>query len=186
MIAGIDYGSKLAGTTCICYNLNDKLNILQSEKKSDADALILDWVKQSKPKLVMLDAPLSLPLVYTDISGSDYHYRACDRELKAMSPMFLGGLTARAMKLRMQLSSFTILETYPKQVKFHRFAGIPGYKDNIEAYANQLGKTLPFEILTPITNWHQVDSVLAWVAGWHYRNGNGQSIGEEREGLIYY
>ena len=35
---GIDYGSKLAGTTVICFEKNKQLHFLQSEKKKDADA----------------------------------------------------------------------------------------------------------------------------------------------------
>jgi uncharacterized protein len=49
---------------------------------------------------VCIDAPLSLPGVFTGLAGcDDYFYRASDRALRAMSPMFLGGLTARAMRL---------------------------------------------------------------------------------------
>ena len=34
---GIDYGSKLAGTTVICFAHNKHLEFIQSEKKQDAD-----------------------------------------------------------------------------------------------------------------------------------------------------
>ncbi len=185
MIAGIDYGSKLAGTTVICYNQDDKLHILQSKKKADADAMIVDWANKHEPKFIMLDAPLSLPSVYKTNTGTDYHYRACDKELKAMSPMFLGGLTARAMKLRSQLSNFNILETYPKQVYMSRYANISGYKESLESFTKILSDRLPLPIALPIENWHQVDAILAWLAGWHYSLDKSIIIGNTDEGLIY-
>ena len=41
---GIDYGSKLAGTTVICYKKEGRLQLLQSEKKSDADAFVSQFI----------------------------------------------------------------------------------------------------------------------------------------------
>lgn len=90
MHLGIDYGSKLAGTTAICYQEGDALTIIQSEKKQDADRFINDTVESLKPEQIFIDAPLSLPAAYFG-NGDDYFYRDCDRQLKAMSPMFLGG-----------------------------------------------------------------------------------------------
>jgi hypothetical protein len=99
MILSIDYGSKLAGTTAVCFEKNNQLHLAQSVKKQDADAWLRQLISTKKPAAVYIDAPLSLPGVYRG-EGSDYFYRAGDRAVGAMSPMFLGGLTARAMQLR--------------------------------------------------------------------------------------
>ncbi len=188
MIVGIDYGSKVAGTTVICYPENDTLTFLQSKKKEDADQMIIDWVKENSPSMIMLDAPLSLPIVYTDTSsGNSYHYRQCDRELKAMSPMFLGGLTARAMQLRANLSEYTIYETYPKQVLNHRFADLKEfYKVDIEMFSAKLSERLPIQYEVTPDNWHKVDSSLAWYAGYLHNQGTGESVGDVSEGVILY
>ena len=103
---GIDYGSKMAGTTVIAYLKSGKLHFAQSQKKKDADLFVENWVAQHQPRAIFLDAPLSLPGVYTEPEAyDDYFYRAGDRLLRAMSPMFLGGLTARAMRLSRRLKA---------------------------------------------------------------------------------
>ena len=188
MIVGIDYGSKVAGTTVICYPKNETLVFHQSKKKEDADKMIIEWVEQNTPSVIMLDAPLSLPKVYTKPSSqSSYHYRECDRELKAMSPMFLGGLTARAMQLRANLSAYEIYETYPKQVLNHRFADLKEfYKDDIELFSAKLSERLPLPFHQSPKNWHQVDSSLAWYAGYLFDIGTGDSVGDNTEGVILY
>ncbi len=100
---GIDYGAKLAGTTAISFVENNQIKTVQSVRKQNADTFCLDWISRLKPDFIMIDAPLSLPLAYFG-KGDDYFYRQADRELKAMSPLFLGGLTARAMRLANQWS----------------------------------------------------------------------------------
>jgi predicted nuclease with RNAse H fold len=108
---GIDYGSKMAGTTVITYNQDNVLYQRSSVKNGDADAFILDCVTELQPGQIYIDAPLSLPLACFG-KGTDFFYREADRKLKAMSPMFLGGLTARAMKLRLQLTEMELQLTF--------------------------------------------------------------------------
>ena len=109
---GIDYGSKMAGTTVVAYvNESVQLVVLQSAKNSDADQYISEVISQLGPKQIFIDAPLSLPGSYYGKS-SDFFYRASDSLLEAMSPMFLGGLTARAIKLKSQFD-LEWYEVYP-------------------------------------------------------------------------
>ena len=109
---GIDYGSKLAGTTSICWLEQDKLSIKQSSKKENADEMIEDILNHLKPEFVFIDCPLTLPSAYHG-EGDDFFYRHCDKELRAMSPMFLGGLTARGMRLKHNSKSSHWHEVYP-------------------------------------------------------------------------
>ena len=44
MIAGIDYGSKMAGTTVIAFEQNNKVVLIGSRENQDADQMILDFV----------------------------------------------------------------------------------------------------------------------------------------------
>ncbi len=187
-IAGIDYGSKLAGTTVIAYFEGDQIIIRQSEKKSDADRFLQEVVGEEGLDNLFIDAPLSLPRAYFG-QGQDFFYRSCDRELGAMSPMFLGGLTARAMKLQHQWEDLGIqcYETYPAQTAKRLDLIDKGYKKEVENIPKVLelinvglGKSLP-----PITNWHQFDALLALIAANRYQSNSHQTVGDPSEGCIY-
>ena len=189
MICGIDYGSKLAGTTVIAFLENNEVTLLQSEKKKSADAFILEQIKVLGPKLIALDAPLSLPGVYRGISDfSNYHYRKADAELKAMSPMFLGGLTARAMELKSQLNALGIevLETYPKaqaaELELQDYKRSP---DLLILHKIKIEKATGWRIPSP-QNQHQLDAVLALVGAHRYARGTSKAIGDKAEGLIHF
>ena len=118
---GIDYGSKTSGfTAAASYSSTGTVQVYQSAKGKDADAWLLNLINDLKPKNVAIDAPLSLPGVFIDPSAfNNYNYRACDGITGAMSPMFLGGLTARAMQLSAKLKALKIescSETDPNMV----------------------------------------------------------------------
>lgn len=184
MHLSIDYGSKLAGTTAICWAENKQLKIVQSEKKKDADLFIQKYISELKPGMVFIDAPLSLPSAYFG-KGKDYFYRKCDKELKAMSPMFLGGLTARAMKLSSQFPDIIFHEIYPAQLRRLILPEAIFYKkEKLEVFCELLENILPYIFLEQPKNWHQVDSALAWLSGWRYEKGKAEIYGEEKEGII--
>ena len=113
-IAGVDYGAKNAGTTCLCYNKGQEIYYVQSIKNRDADVFLYEHLLRLQPAVSGIDAPLSIPAIYTG-TGEDYFYRQADKEVQAMSPMFLGGLTARAIKLsdNLELKGIKCIETYP-------------------------------------------------------------------------
>jgi len=190
MHLGIDYGAKLAGTTAICFEEAGQLYILQSEKKKDADKFIQQTIEKLSPTAVFIDAPLSLPIAYFG-EGDNYFYRECDKVLQGMSPMFLGGLTARAIKLSKpyEKNGIPFYETYPAQIVKHYLVDITeGYKKQkvfLANFSEVLENKLPYKLATIPTNWHQVDSILAWWAGWRYTNGKVKIYGKEKEGLIY-
>lgn len=188
---GIDYGSKMAGTTAIAYSIGQTLHFAQSEKKKDADAFVKHWVAQHQPRLIFLDAPLSLPGVYTAPEAyGDYFYRAGDRLLRAMSPMFLGGLTARAM----QLSRFfghegvTVLETYPSRLADVLELDRKRYKkDKLylpAATAAVLAQLDDFDLAKAPSNWHQIDALLAFCSGSRYQKKVHERYGDPQEGAI--
>lgn len=192
MTIGIDYGSKLAGTTVIAFLNEGGVTLLQSEKKKDADRFIREQLSQiQEPVTVGFDAPLSLPGVYREVSGcTSFHYRQCDRELGAMSPLFLGGLTARAMQLKHQLENegCSFFETYPaaqaKRLNLEKY----GYKKPDAQYkliADALAKELQIKNLPVFNNSHQVDAVLALIGAQRITNQIANRIGREEEGLIY-
>lgn len=187
MICGIDYGSKMAGTTSICYVKEGVVKIERSAKKQDADAMIQAFCERELPELIALDAPLSLPGVYSAKDGfRDYFYRACDKELKAMSPMFLGGLTARAMKLKSVLSEVNIIEAYPvfraKTLELHEF-GYRGQTPDIKAMLKKLGGVFT---TAEILSSHDMDALLCLEIGQRFLKNETNKAGVVEEGVIHY
>jgi predicted nuclease with RNAse H fold len=192
MIAGIDFGSKKAGTTAIAWRgKNGKIAIAQSLKNKDADQFIVDWATKYEPTTIYIDAPLSLPGVYRQPDQySDYFYRQGDRELRAMSPMFLGGLTARAMQLKARLEAIGIAlhEVYPsalvdllqlpRAIYKKDKADIPKLLPALQAQA------LNLEPVEPLQNWHQFDALLALTSGFRHQNNGHQLYGDPGEGGI--
>lgn len=192
MILGIDYGSKLAGTTVVAFEQDGFVRFEASDKKQDADQMILDLAEDLSPKLVAIDAPLSLPGVYQGLPGAkDYFYRKADSELKAMSPMFLGGLTARAIKLKdhLEKKGVTVIEAYP--VKTGSDLGLKdhGYRSkdvDFPVIIRKLTQATSWQIREEGLTGHHIDAVLALYTAQRFREGLAKQAGIENEGLIYY
>jgi predicted nuclease with RNAse H fold len=191
-ILGIDYGNKYSGTTVICYNSYHQVRFLESSKNSDADAFILNEADHLKPDLTMIDAPLSLPGIYYTVNGyTDRFFRICDRKLNAMSPMFLGGLTARAMSVKGEFGrrKFRIIETYPRKLVEMMNLPLALYKKSnkdLPVFTELLKFSLGLNINTAqITSWHRLDALLAFLSGIRYLNKEAKRYGKKEEGLVY-
>jgi len=191
-IIGIDYGSKLAGTTVIARVRAEstKVQFVQSLKKKDADQFILDQLASEPPTVIFLDAPLSLPAAYFG-KGDDYFYRSADRELKAMSPMFLGGLTARAMRLKKQLNNqgHQVIEAYPGGLARHLALPKDQYKKQkiyLPSILELITTKIPIKfVASDLITWHHVDALLACWTGWRYHEGIAENFGIAEEGQIW-
>lgn len=187
MWIGIDYGAKKAGTTAACWDEDGKLLLERTDKGQDADLFLSKLVDRLKPSRILIDAPLSLPIAYTDPDlGQDYFYRLCDKEIGgAMSPMFLGGLTARAMKLAAswEAKGIEVLETWPRGVARELdFDPLPDMI--VDATETLINNGLPLPIGTNLSDRHMLDAVLAWWAGFRLHKGVGRVFGNPQEGLI--
>jgi len=180
---GIDYGAKLAGTTAICFEKEKELFIIQSQKKQDADAFIKSLINMVEPTHVYLDAPLSLPAAYFG-KGKNYFYRQCDIETKAMSPMFLGGLTARAMKLSADFPQITFKETYPSFLVKNIFFLQDVYQKKKPFNPEILENMIFPKMGRPIENWHQFDSLMCWLSGKRDFENDAICLGNAEEGII--
>lgn len=191
-LVGIDFGSKLAGTTVICSFFKGRLHFDASKIREDADAFLLNKVGILKPDFVFIDAPLSLPGRYTGRNDcQDYFFREADIEMGAMSPMFIGGLTSRAIKMKDNLEKrgVKVFETYPTyEAKLIGLSDQMYKRDDrhIESLAAQLGESTGLAIpQNTISDWHHFDALLAFVAGMRFLRGQHRAIGKEDEGLIY-
>ncbi len=202
---GIDFGAKRSGTTALVHNREDRLTVLRCAKNEDADAFLersVAALSGGEAAAIYIDAPLSLPRVLHGLSAdgptdaqadpamADWFFRAADRALGAMSPMFLGGLSARAMKLAWtwRREGHTVVETWPRGMV--RLLELEGYraKDRgavqgfLERHAALLGLPQP---LPALRDQHELDAVLAWASGLRHRRGIGSAFGEPDEGLIH-
>ncbi len=189
-IVGIDFGSKLAGTTSACFFHDDKLHFESTKKGQDADTMLNRFLQSGVYKYVFIDSPLSLPYAFYDTSShNDYFYRNCDSELGAMSPMFLGGLTARAIRLKNNLQpQLDFYECYPgalaKRLNLQEF----GYKTEaiyINKCCKQLSESYPHKLAKKPVNWHEFDALMAWHTGLRFLKNEAEKWGVEAEGIIY-
>ena len=187
---GIDFGAKLAGTTVLCRLEDGRLHTEACPKKVDADQWLVQRIMDLRPNVVYIDAPLSLPAVYSNPQAhGDYFYRKADRLTNAMSPMFLGGLTARAMQLRRTCQEFAIpmREVYPGfLVKTMDLTENYNKKDRtkIHDFLQDLAELCPSMLAHTPESWHEVDAVLAWWSGFRHISGLALQLGDEAEGAI--
>ena len=108
-----------------------------------------------------------------------------------MSPMFLGGLTARAMQLSAKLKAFkieSVIETYPKMVCGTLGLDMTRYKKD-SAYLEELN-FLDYlhnaQLEHDVKNWHQWDALMALLACLKHKNGTAEAVGNPLEGIIYF
>jgi predicted nuclease with RNAse H fold len=189
-LAGIDFGAKLAGTTAITSIQHSRFYTLQCKKGVDADTWIMEEIRRLKSTTVFIDAPLSLPAAYFDTGSNEFFYREADKKLNAMSPMFLGGLTARAMKLKRTLNdqNISVFETYPAALVRELLPDSVCYKKDIEKFRKELRHKLvkyAFPPLPRFTTFHQADSLLAWLSGYRHLHHQSKLYGSSEEGLIF-
>jgi predicted nuclease with RNAse H fold len=187
----IDSDSKMAGTTALAYaDPSGKIRFTQSRRKQDADRFLQQWLMDRKPETIFLDAPLSLPAVYLKPGGEgDFFYRKAARELRAMSPRFLGGLTARAMRLRRELekAGLQVKEVYPAELARSWSLKERGYKKSVDQIPANVEHLCTFTELTlgdAPANWHQFDALLAFCSGWRFYQNQHTEYGDPGEGLI--
>lgn len=194
MIVGIDYGARTAGTTVLAL-YQDKVTpvrFVHTVSGHDADKVILQTLSEVDPSNVFLDAPLSIPMVYKDKAGyQDYFYRKADRDLSAMSPMFLGGLTARAISLGNQIRArgHQLFEAYPaglvKKLKLDE-AGYKKAKKNIAIIGKKMVEMNQLKLnVDHLDDWHHVDALLCMVIGLRVNTSKATAYGDEEEGVIW-
>ena len=190
MIWGIDFGARLSGNTVIAAFQSDCVQLMQCPMSVDANAWISEKYREQQPELIAIDAPLSLPFGYFRDKG-DLHFREADRALAAMSPMFIGGLTARAIEWTRELSC-EVIEAYPSALAdLWTFQGRKKRKEDVTGFFNRCVKPR-FREQTGIrksydepVNIHQLDAWLALMTAMRYQNGEARSYGNKEEGLIW-
>lgn len=195
VLMGVDFGSRYSGTSVIAVYESAKVYFLGCRKSEDSDEFIFQSALHFKPDVLFLDAPLSLPGLYRGLSGcTDYFYRKADLLAGAMSPMFLGGLTARAIRLRDRLHQFgiSVLETYPKLLAHELSLTSHGYKQGKIELA--ICRRLLCCMFNPkiyieedqIKTWHHLDALLSLMSAMKFVCNQATTYGDEEEGLIIF
>jgi predicted nuclease with RNAse H fold len=133
---------------------------------------VLSKTFDSKPQVVAIDAPLSLPLGRKSIEDrTGTHFRECDRELLKIGikifPITLGPmrkLTQRGIQLREILESrgFAVLEVYPGGAQ--DVLGLPRKQKGLEKLRVGLEK-MGLKGLTNQMSDHELDAVTCAFVG---------------------
>lgn len=183
---GIDFGARAAGTTVVCWRERGLFRFSRCAKGDDADAWLDLEVGRLSPSAIYIDAPLSLPGAYFG-KGQDHFFRRADRLAGGMSPMFLGGLTARAMRLaqRWRTRGIEVHEVYPAALirqewdylKIPGGRAIPRHKLRLMAGLFTLPPPDP-------KDRHEADAWLCWLSGYRHQLGSAERLGDEHEGTI--
>ncbi|MCF8237279.1 MAG: DUF429 domain-containing protein [Saprospiraceae bacterium] len=181
-IVGIDYGARKAGTTALAVKRGSRIDLLACLKGADADQWILDHLLTIQPRVIAIDAPLSLPSGVMG-KGSQFHMRLADQLCGAMSPMFLGGLTARAMSLRYHYpdDQVTWLETYPSWTAKRR---LHCTRETHTPILQAMEQLWPGSGIPSPGDQHQMDALLALMAAHHWATMMSWHFGDPREGVI--
>ena len=105
--------------------------------------------------------------------------------------MFLGGLTARAMKLASTFSKVGIVfyESYPSglvdEIKLDRSL-YKKEKEYIGSITNAILDSFQLKVKHIPSSWHEVDALLAYIIGKRFNEGEVKRVGDASEGIIYY
>lgn len=191
ILAGIDFGAKRSGFTAIAVQQTQLVQIFQAKAKQDADIWVREILLDLGVTAVAIDAPLSLPGALVGLNAFDnFHYRKADIESKAMSPMFLGGLTARAIELKSWAdhNGMEMYETYPKKTALHLNLDMNSYKKDQQYLATatkELFRAMNCSAVE-VENWHQFDALLALHSMLRIHIGKAKVLGDSREGLMYF
>ena len=187
VVVGIDLAGSPRRPTGLCV-----LHDLKAETRvafSDDD--IINFVKEARPTLVPIDAPLSLPKgrrTAHDRSGE--HLRECDRELLRRSirffPVTLGPmrmLTERGLVLKEKLSAmnYQAVECYPGAAQ--DLWGIPRQHQDRLGLFNGL-KNLGLSGLIKAATSDELDAATAALVCRWFLTGQGTMLGGETGILI--
>jgi predicted nuclease with RNAse H fold len=155
------------------------------------DKEIIKKIQETKPKLVAVDAPLSLPAGRKSIDErTGTHLRECDRELLRRRirffPVTLGPmrkLTSRGIKLRKTLESmhFKVVEVYPGGAQ--DVLGIPRKQEGLDKLRSGL-KKLQIKGIANAMSGDELDAITCAYVGKLYLEGKTLTYGSDDQTII--
>ncbi|MEM3695366.1 MAG: DUF429 domain-containing protein [Candidatus Bathyarchaeia archaeon] len=177
-LIGIDLAGKPENPTGIAFwkEKNVKVRLVHSDDE------ILACVKDFKPTIVAVDAPLKLPKVGI--------LRKADKEMikrgfRVFPPILpaMKTLTLRAIRLNelIRKEGFKTLEVHPTSTR--KALGMPSKEwGKIQAILKSIGLRGDIQVraLTP----HEIDAVMAALTAYLHIKGKTEEVGNEEEGFI--
>jgi len=173
-VIGLDLSSnedKFSGLCVLNESLEVKTLLLKSNKE------IISYIKDLKPQLVAIDAPLSLP--------KSKGFRRCDKEvlklgIKLFPPLFIKSLTLRGIEIKKSLENlgFEVIEVYPGA--FRGLLNLPKRKEIIKDTLIKWGiKGIRIKV-----NLDELDAIIAALIGLMYLRKEAIILGDKEEGYI--
>jgi uncharacterized protein len=170
---------------CLLSDLRSETTILYTDKE------ILRKTEENNPRVIAIDAPLSLPSGRKSLSDrTGNHLRECDREFLKQGiklfPVTLGPmrkLTERGICLRGILESkqYTVIEAYPGGAQ--DVLRIPRKKYGIDKLKAGLEK-LGIEGLKEGLSHHELDAVTCAFVGKLFLEGKSITYGKPGKGIV--
>jgi predicted nuclease with RNAse H fold len=186
-IVGIDLAGVAHRPTGICLlrGLSAETAILFSDEE------ILSYVRESRPVLAAIDAPLTLPPGRKTIEEKgDSHFRPCDVELRRRKipffPITLGPmrkLTSRGIRLQslIKAEGVRVIEIYPGGAQ--DIWGIPRAKRNLYELKRGLSR-LGIVGLKKEISAHELDAASGAYVGYLFLQGKAEIYGDFSTGAI--
>jgi predicted nuclease with RNAse H fold len=155
------------------------------------DEEILKRIVEIKPRIVAIDAPLSLPAGRQSVEQrTNVHLRECDKELLRRGirffPITLGPmrkLTNRGINLRRTLETghFRVIEVYPGGAQ--DILGIPRKQQGLNRLRAGLEKT-GVRGLNDRMSDHELDAVTCALVGKLFLEGKGVTYGTSEQAIV--
>jgi len=154
------------------------------------DKEIISKIVKSNPKVIAIDAPLSLPKGRKSIEErTNVHLRECDRELLKRGikffPITLGpmrALTKRGIKLKKLLEkNFKVIEVYPGGAQ--DVLKIPRKQKGLDKLRKGLEK-LGIKGLNKKMSDHELDAVTCVLVGKLFLEKRTETLGDPKNGIV--
>jgi predicted nuclease with RNAse H fold len=188
IVVGIDLAGSPKRNTGICTLRGKRITSFATLFE---DKQIVNYVKESKPDVIAIDAPLNLPpgrKTIEDRNGE--HFRPCDRELHRRGirffPITLGpmrSLTKRGILLKKRFNrlGFKVVEIYPGAAQ--DIWRIPRKQFGLGRLRRGL-EHLCIKGLERGMNGDELDAVSGAMVGQMFLQGKAEVLGNFRQGAI--
>jgi hypothetical protein len=186
-IVGLDLAGVETRPTgfCVLKNMNVKTCAVYEDKE------IIERIRETKPRIVAIDAPLSLPAGRKSIDQrTATHLRECDKELLRRRikffPVTLGPmrkLTSRGIRLKEILESahFKVIEVYPGGAQ--DILGIPRKQQGLDKLRSGL-KKLQIKGIANTVSADELDAITCAYVGKLYLEGKTLTYGTDDQTII--
>ena len=187
LIVGLDLAGVETQPSGFCFlkEMNVETELLYSDEE------IIQKIEKLKPRIIAIDAPLSLPPGRKNIEErTKTHLRECDKELLKRRikffPITLGPmrkLTERGIKLKKILEDrgFKVVEVYPGAAQ--DVWNIPRKQRGLEKLMNGL-KKIGIKGLTKHMSDHELDAVTCALTGKYFLEGKAEVLGTIDNGIV--